>query len=303
MSTNNGISKGRLSNRLTAYSFLLPAVAVFTFVILYPTLSGFYLSFTDWGGMRATYNFIGIKNYIRLFRDEVFYISIRNTTYLTICTVIIQNALAMFLAVMANSKAVAGRNFFRTVYFIPSLLSIIIVGYTWLYILNPNVGIFGMLLRVLEIEKVSRFDLLVKPFTAMGVIIFTFVWQFSGYNMVIYLAGLQAIPTSLYESADIDGATFGSKFRHITLPLLIPSITINVFLNLTGCLKAFEQIYVMTKGGPGNATETIGTFIYNTAFSGFQFGYGTAISTILFLIILIVTTIQVRFTRSLETEL
>lgn len=296
------INKG-LVERATAFSFLLPALFLFSFMILFPTFSGFYLSLTDWGGMRTTHQFVGLKNYFRLFNDDVFYISIRNTFVLTVITVILQNILAIFLAVMANTGGIKGRKFFRAVYFVPSLLSIIIVGYSWMYILNPNVGVLGMVLRLFGVENLARYNLLIKPVSAMGTIIFTFIWQFSGYNMVIYLAGLQAIPSSLYESADIDGAAFWQKHLKITLPLLVPSITVNVFINLTGCLKAFEQIYVMTKGGPGSSTETIGTFIYNTAFSGLQFGYGTAISTVLFFIILVVTTAQVKLTRSLEVEL
>lgn len=300
------ISRGmgrRARERITAYTFVIPTVLIFLFIIAIPTVSGICYSFTNWSGISSEIKFIGIDNYKRLFEDKVFLIAIKNTLILTAVVVILQNFFGLMLAMALNSKKIKGRDALRAIFFIPSLLSIIVVGYTWLYILNVHVGILGMVLKSLGIEQIVKYDVFLKPLPAILTVAFTMIWQFSGYNMVIYLAGLQSIPQELYEASNIDGANKVQKFMNVTLPLIVPSITVNSFLNVIGCLKIFEHVYIMTKGGPGNTTETVGTFIYNSAFSSSQMGYGTAISTVLFLGILVVTIIQVKFLRSKEVEL
>jgi raffinose/stachyose/melibiose transport system permease protein len=272
-------------------------------VVAYPTISGLYYSLTDWKGISQEINFIGFRNYRRLFDDRIFFTSIKNTLLIAAVVVVGQNATALLLAVALNKKLMPGKNFFRIMFFIPSLLSAVVMGYTWLYILNVHTGIVGMALRTFNVENIFKYDIFTNPTSALLGIALTLVWQFTGYSMVIYLAGLQTIQQELYEAADIDGAGAFQKFRCVTIPLLVPSITVSTFLILVGCLKIFEQPYVLTKGGPGSSTETIGTFIYNSAFSGLQMGYGTAISTVLFIGILIVTTVQLKFFRKLEIEL
>jgi raffinose/stachyose/melibiose transport system permease protein len=296
-------AKERLKERLHAYIFVLPALLIFIFVILVPVVSGVYYSFTNWSGMTRVIKWIGFANYRRLFDDRVFYGAIQNTIFLTLAVVCFQNIFGLLLAVLLNSKMISGQNIFRAIFFIPSLLSIIVIGYTWLYILNVHVGVFGMILNALGVESIVRFDVFLKPLPALLTVAGTMVWQFSGYNMVIYLSGLQSINGEVYESADIDGAGIFRKFFRITLPLVMPSVTINVFMNTIGCLKVFEQVYVMTKGGPGSTTETIGTFLYNSAFSSSQMGYGSAIATILFLGILVISLSLVTFLRSKEVQL
>jgi ABC-type sugar transport system permease subunit len=281
----------------------MPAIALYILVVAYPTIAGLYYSLTDLSGMSKEINFIGFRNYRRLFDDGIFFTSIKNTLFITVVILVGQNATALLLAVALNNKLMLGKNYFRVIFFIPSLLSAVVMGYTWIFILNVHTGIVGMALGAFSVQNILRYDILIKPTSALLTIALTLVWQFTGYSMVIYMAGLQAIPQELYEAADIDGAGTFHKFRRVTIPLLVPSITVSTFLILVGGLKIFEQPYVLTKGGPGSSTETIGTFIYNSAFSGLQMGYGTAISTVLFLVILIVTTVQLRFFRSLEIEL
>jgi len=292
-----------VSNRLTAYSFVLPALIVFTFVLIIPTISGFYYSFTDWSGMTKDINIIGFKNYQRLFKDPVFYVAIKNTIFITVIVVVLQNIFGFLLALILNGRSILGRNIYRSVYFIPSLLSTIVICYTWIYILNVHVGVFGMVLDALGIENILKYDVFLKAVPALLTVGFTMVWQFSGYNMVIYLSGLQSVPNDVYESASIDGANSMQRLFYITLPLIVPSITINTLLNVIGCLRIFDQVYIMTKGGPGNTTETMGTYLYNSAFSSSQMGYGTAIASVLFLGTLVIAFIMVKFMRSKEVEL
>lgn len=294
----------RRRERIAAVGLVMPAVLLFIFIVAASAIMGFGYALTDWSGMSSEMNYIGLRNYRRLFADPVFYTAIQNTLFLTAIVSVLQNTCGILLAVLVNRKGLAGRNFFRGLFFIPSLLSIIVIGYTWIYILNPQMGTLHYILQLMGVTKgFVAYDPLIFRFSALLTIALTMVWQYSGYTMTIYLAGLQGIPSDLYESASIDGASPVKQFFYVTLPMLMPSITINVFLTMIGCLKCFEQVYIMTKGGPGNATETIGTYIYNTAFSSNQMGFGTAISSVMFLGILLLSIIQVKFFRSKEVEL
>lgn len=295
--------KKSVKDRIAAYIFSLPALLLFIVMIGVPMVMGVTYSFTDWAGITNKINFIGLKNYARLFQDKVFYLAIKNTLYITVVTVVFQNVFGVLLAVAMTSKKVKAKGLLKVIYFIPNLLSVVVVCYTWMYILNVHVGLFGWVLSNIGITSVVKYDMLIKQMPALTIIALILVWQFSGYNMTIYISGLQAIDQSLYESAEIDGASSVRKFFSITLPLIMPSITVCVFVNMIGCLKIFEQVYILTKGGPGTTTTTIGTFIYNSALSANQYGYGTAISTILFLMVLVITLAQVKFTRSKEVEM
>ena len=294
--------KHRLTGRLTAYMFVLPMLIIFSIVVIYPTIGGFFYSLTDWNAMSLKINFVGFYNYTRVLGDPVFYTAVQNTLFLTVVIVVFQNIFGLLFAVLLNNAVLKGKNFFRTIFFIPSLLSAIVTCYTWLYISNVYVGTYGLLLNALHVSDLVKYDFFLKPTSALLMIAFTMVWQYAGYNMVIYLAGLQSLPTQLFEAADIDGANPIQKFFRITLPLIVPSITVNTLINVVGCLKIFDQVYIMTKGGPGYSTTTIGTFLYNSAISGGQLGYGTAISTILFLGVLVIAFIQVTVLRSKEVE-
>ena len=248
-------------------------------------------------------NFIGLANYKALFKDPVFYTSIVNTVIITVVMLVFQNGIAVFLAVVLNNRSIRGRNYFRTIFYIPSLLSTVVMGNTWRFILNVYVGALGIVLRRIGVEDVSNFDVFANRTAALSTICLTHLWQFCGYMMVILLGGLQAIPEELYEAAEIDGAGHFRVFRSITLPLLVPALTITTFLILVFSLRLFEPVFVLTGGGPGNATETVGTYIYNSAFAGLRLGYGTAIASVLFVAIMVVSVFQLKFTRSLEVEL
>lgn len=283
--------------------YVLPAVLVFFFVIAFPVVEGIFYSFTNYRMESFTYRFIGLNNYIRMFKDEVFLVAIKNTLVLTVAVALLQNAFSLFVAVTLNNKLFKGRNIARTIIFIPVLISCMVLGYMWKLLLSPYRGPMKMILSALEITNVADYNLLANPKAAFTVIILTMVWQYIGYNMVIYLSGLQNIPSDITEAAQIDGASGWKHFIYITFPMILPSVTTNLLLNIVGCLKCFEYVYVMTNGGPNHATDTLATLMYSTSFGQGQVGYGCAISVVLAIVTAAVGIIQVRFTRSKEVDL
>lgn len=292
-----------IKKQVNSILYALPTVAIFAFIIVVPMIQSIVYSLTDWSGTSSVIRFIGFANYKRMFADKVFLIAAKNTILLALFATLFENVNGVILAVMLNRKRLRGRNFFRALLFVPSLLSVMVIGYMWRYILNHYSGILGMILKLFNVADVAEFNVFSSYTTSFMVIIGTMVWQFSGYDMVIYLSGLQSIPEELYESSSIDGASPVQNFFKITLPLLMPSITVSVFLNLIGSLKSFEHVYVITGGGPAHTTETLSTYIYNTAFSGGQVAYGTAASTVLFFAIMTIAIIQVKYFRSKEVDL
>ncbi|MEI6876823.1 MAG: sugar ABC transporter permease [Spirochaetota bacterium] len=285
--------------RTTSYLFLLPALLLFAVVILYSALSGLAYSFTDWNGFGGKINFVGLKNYARMARDNVFSISVLNTLEITVVNVLVQNSLALFLAYILDGR-IKGKKFFQALFFIPSILSSVVIGYMWMYILNPTVGSLHFLFR--SVGFMEKIGFLSDPKLALGTVIGTIIWQYTGYKMIVFIGGMQSIPVELHEAAQIDGASGAARFWRITFPLLAPALTINVFLSLVNSITIFEHVYVMTNGGPGNATETISTMIYNTAFNANQLGYGTALSSVLFVVVMTIGVIQLKFMRSREVE-
>ena len=257
-------------------------------------------SFTDWRMGSDALNFIGLKNYFYMFEDKFTVAGFKNTFIFAAYCTFIGNTLALLLALVLD-KNFKSKNYLRTVFYIPCLLSPIVVS-----------AIFGDILqyRGLLNEVFNRIgvNFLVNDWfgniaTALPMLIVLNAWQWAGYGSVIYLAGLQLIPVEYYEAAKIDGANKLNTFFRITLPLLMPSVTIMTFMSITGGLKLFDLPYVLTNGGPGMATETISTVIYSTAFKEERFGYATAVSVTLFIIIAFFSIIQVRYTRKKEVQL
>ena len=198
-------------------------------------------------------------------------------------------------------KKFKGRNFFRAVFYLPSVLSALVVGYAWSFIFNPTMGALNILFDKIGLDFLMQ-DWLGDARLALYSIIFVIVWQFAGYSMVIYIAGLQNIPLDLYEAADIDGVSPWQRFKYITFPLLAPAVTINILLTMISTLKTFDHIFVMTKGGPGYATEVISTLLYRESFTNNNMGYGSAISVILFLLITSISLIMLKYLRGREAN-
>lgn len=283
-------------------TFLLPALIIYSVFRLLPALSSLFYGFTDWNGISMDFNFVGLENFKELFQDEMIRTSVKNTLIYTILVTVFQNGLGLVLALMLDRKSIKGKSVFRTILFVPAVLSTAVICFIWSTILNPVVGTWGDIVNALGLQSLLPPDPLGTTKYALYFIIIINVWQFAGYSMLIYLSGLQGVSEELYEAGMVDGCTGFNKFRYITLPLIMPSVTINVVLTTIGCLKEFEHVYVLTGGGPGNATQVIGTAIYKVAFGDMQrYGYGIAISTVLLIAISIVTAVQLKVMNRKET--
>lgn len=281
--------------------FLIPALIFYTLFVIVPTASSIYLSFTSWDGVSTDIRFIGFDNFVEMWHSERVHNALKNTLILSVVLVVLENAVALLLAMLVDQVRWF-RNLFRSIFYFPTLLSGIVMGFVWTIILNYNFGVITQLLDKMHLSFL-KIDWLGNPDYALIAIIFATVWKAAGYYMIIYLAGLQGIPPELTEAASIDGANRLQQFRHITFPLLAGAFTVCMMLSMIASLKIFDQIAVMTDGGPGFATETLTYIIYKVGFGELRQGFGTALSLVLFILILIVSLIQIKLLRSREVQL
>ncbi|HSR17092.1 MAG TPA: sugar ABC transporter permease [Ignavibacteriaceae bacterium] len=260
--------------------------------LFYPIIYSFILSLFDWNLLMHDKYFIGFDNFIELFTDKIFLISIKNTLIYTAGVVPLQTIVALLMAVLLNQK-VRGRPFFRTAFYIPSITSSVVTSviFMWIYA-KP-----GLLNYLLSLMGISGPDWLASTDFALSSIMMLNIWSTAGYFMITFLASLQNIPESLYETARVDGANKFRMFWNITVPMVRPAIFFVVTLGMIGCFQVFDQIYVMSSGGPANATTTMSYFIYQNAFKYFRMGYASAASVVLFLFILFFTLIQKKYYR------
>lgn len=268
-------------------AFIGPALLVYAVFVLYPIFSTIYYSLFDWSGIDSGATFAGLSNYIGILSDDVFWLSLKNNLLLVVASLLTQLPLGLILALLLFSP-IRGLRLFRTVYFLPLLMSSVAVGILWIYIYDPNQGILN---RTLDLVGLSflKSSWLGSEETAFWSVVATVCWQFTPFYMILFRAALVGIPEEIYESASIDGAGAWKKFRHITLPLLLPTIITSSILSIIGSLKYFDLIFVMTGGGPNNSTELMATYMYKQAFSYFNMGYASTISFAMFLIAFIVT--------------
>ncbi|MFD2328025.1 carbohydrate ABC transporter permease [Cohnella sp. GCM10020058] len=281
--------------------FLIPSLVLYTVFVIAPTLSSAYLSFTSWDGVSDHIRFIGFDNFTEIWNSERVRNALKNTLILTLVLVVLENAVAIALAILVDQVRWA-RNLFRSVFYFPVLLSGIVMGFVWTIILNYNFGVLNQLLDAIGLGAMKA-DWLGSPKFALVSIILSTVWKQAGYYMIIYLAGLQGIPQEMNEAAAIDGANRWQQFRSITFPMLAGSLTVCSVLSMISSLKIFDQIAVMTDGGPGFATETLTYIVYKVGFGELRQGFGTAMAMVLFLIILVITVVQVRLLRKREVQL
>lgn len=290
------LSKASRQEALWAFLFLLPNILGFLVFTAGPVLVSLGISLVSWNILTPPV-WLGIENYLSLISDSDFWRSIWATLYYTLGSVPLGIVLSLLLAVALNQK-IRGIGIYRTVYFIPVVSSMVAVSLMWRWMYNPTAGILNYVLN----EIFGFFHLPITPpdwlqstTWAMPAIIIMSVWKGLGYNMVIYLAGLQGIPTSLYEAAEMDGATSINKFFNITLPLLTPTTFFVLIMSVIGSFQVFEQAYIMTKGGPAMATVTTVYFIYQNGFQWFKMGYASAVAWVLFAAIMIMTVLQWRY--------
>lgn len=283
--------------RYNRFIAIIPALVLFLAFTYYPLMSTIKYSVTDWNGFSKTFNYVGFENFINLFQDSDIRQSFGNTMYFTIITVIIGTVLQLFLAVVLYNNF-KGKKFFRALFYLPCVISQLIASLTWIGFFQYT-GVINEVLVKLGFEAI---DLLGNPDTVKGVLIFIDLWLGTGYGMVIFLAGLTAIPSDVYESARIDGAIGIRRFFKITLPLLMPSVTVNIFISITACLKVFDMPFIMTRGGPMGASNMLSMTIYDNAFKYEKFGYSAAIGLTFFLFIASITIVQLILTRRKEVE-
>jgi multiple sugar transport system permease protein len=282
-----------LKQNLIAYSFILPNLLGFALFTLVPMAFSLALAFMNWDGANVV-TFAGLDNFRQLIHDETFRIALVNTFYYVAGTVPPTMAAALGLALLLNQR-LRGRNFFRTIFFFPYVSSLVAVAVVWNMLFHPAMGPVNQFLVSLGVENPPRWSASVD--WAMPTVILASIWRGMGYYMVIYLAALQSIPSYLHEAAEIDGASAWQRLRYITLPMLTPA-TFFVSMMLTiACFKIFDLIMVMTRGGPGRATNVLVIHTYNTAFREFRFGYSSAIAMVLFVIVLVITIIQFRMEK------
>ncbi|MEV0823719.1 carbohydrate ABC transporter permease [Nonomuraea rubra] len=274
--------------------FVVPAISIYLFIVVVPSANGALFSFTDWNGLRADWSFVGLDNFTSVFSDRTALDALVNTLTLAAAATVVQNVAGLLLALGVNSM-VKSRYVLRVIFFAPVVLTPLVAGYVWSFLLSPN-GVVNDALRAAGLGSLAH-DWLGDPDTALYAIVLEIVWQFSGYSMVIYLAGLQAIPAEVLEAATIDGAGPWSKFRRVVLPLLNGAVVINVMLCLIGGLKQFDQVMAMTGGGPGTATETISTAIYKSAFSLGDFPFSIALAVVMTVVIAVLAGVQFRLTQ------
>lgn len=279
---------------------VVPALLIYTVFSVVPIAISLVFSFTDWN-IERMYEpvFAGLVNYKELLKDPVFIRSIANTFIFAVMTTILKTALGFLLA-LALVKRVAARGFLRTVYYAPCVISITVVGVLFKSIL-ANRGLLNNALGLIGLERFAT-DWLGSYGTALGSVILVETWMWAGFNMFIFISGLQAIPADYYESATLDGATAFEKFRHITLPLIVPSLTVVVTLSIAGGLKVFDIIYVITNGGPGFDTQVLSTYTYQSFSLGFL-GESTAGSVLLAIVVVLISFTMNRYFTKREVEM
>ncbi|MFC5404932.1 carbohydrate ABC transporter permease [Cohnella soli] len=262
-------------------AFLIPAVVVYSLLFFIPSLFSFYYSMTDWNGFNDRMNFIGLDNYRQLFDDTSGFVHyFKNTVIFGLATTLLKNVIGLGLAILLN-EGLKSRNALRTIFFIPYSLSPLIIGLIFASVFDANHGLLNNALSAVGLSSWTK-GWLIDTLYAMPAVISVETWKFVGFNMIIYLAGLQMIDKAYYEAASIDGASRRAKFFQITMPLIMPAFTINLILNLINGFKVFDLIFVLTRGGPGNVTEVMNTAVFRE-FSAGRYGSATAIGVVLFL--------------------
>jgi raffinose/stachyose/melibiose transport system permease protein len=269
--------------------FAVPALLLFAFVVLVPSARGVYYAFTDWDGLDPEFSMVGLANFVEMFRDPAAVQAIWHTVVIAVAVTVIQNGLGLLLALGVNS-IIKSRNVLRVLFFAPAVITPIVTAYLWRNLLGPD-GAVNSLLGAVGLDS-WRQDWLGDPDLALWSVVAVIVWQFAGYSMVIFLAGLQSIPREIYEAAAIDGAGPVRRFWSVIRPLLAPAITVNLMLSIIGGIKLFDQVYALTGGGPGHATETLSTLIYKDAFTLGEFGYSIALAVVLTIIVAAASTGQ-----------
>ncbi|MCT8161710.1 carbohydrate ABC transporter permease [Pseudoruegeria sp. SHC-113] len=282
------------------YLFAAPALALIGGFFVYPIVLSVQMSFTDFAGVGQA-EYVGWKNYERFISRDRYLNSVWVTLKFTFLVVLIQTLAGLFFAALLH-RMPAIRNFCRAALFTPAMMSFVIVGYVWQFIYSPYTGGLNALLEAVGLGAFSR-GWLGDPDTALIAIVITHVWMFTGYTTAIFLVGFANISSDIEEAGRLDGANSWQRFRHLELPLLAPSFTVNIILSTVGTLKTFELPFIMTRGGPDRATNTLSLEIVNNLFGSYRFGFASALSIIMLILVVIVAVVQNGYLKRREENI
>jgi raffinose/stachyose/melibiose transport system permease protein len=277
---------------LVAWTFALPALIVYFVFLVYPALSSLWFSFTDWDGLSATYNVVGLDNYLNMPKDPVVIQAVINNIIWTVVTITVPVIIGLLLAILLNGK-VRGKPVLRLIFYTPAVLPLVAVASIWGWLYNPQYGAINAALRVVGLDFLAQ-PWLGQDSTALAAVMVPAIWLRVGFPMLLYLAALQGINADMYEAATVDGATRWQQFWFITMPSLKPAHYIVIALSLIDSFKVFDLVYAMTYGGPGTATQVMGTWMYFNVFQYYQAGYGTAIAVVITVVAIAVSIPYVR---------
>ena len=285
-------------NKLYDALFLAPGILVYIIFMIVPVVMCFLYSFTNWDGISTIYRYIGLNNFVNLFQDASFFSTLKVTLIIMVFTTLIYNVLGIVLAALLNDK---GRllSFSRSAIFIPTVLSSVVVAFIWSYMVQTNGGVINSILEMVGMQTV---DFYASPMTTIIMISGIICWNSLGFFVVIYISTLSTIPAEIYEACKVDGAGWFQRFIHITLPLLAPGITINSILAVAGGLKQYDHVKVITGGGPGGATQTVTLYAVEKAFEYNRRGYSSAAVIVLFVIIVVLSIVQLAISKKHEVE-
>ncbi len=288
-----------LRERRNSFLAVVPALIIFVMFKYYPLFVSILYSLTDWDGFSPSYNFVGFENFKYAFKSLQVYKAFANTFYFSIVSVVLGTIMQLFFAVLLNKKF-KGAGIYKTLVYIPVVISFMILSLTWRYILQYD-GVLNKLLSMAGLDGLRR-DWLGDPKYALNVVVMINLLQSCGTGIVLFLAGLNNVSPEIYEAAGIDGAHGFGLFRRITLPLIMPSVTITLFIGITGSLQVFELPFILTNGGPLESTQTVMMLIYKTAFYEERFGRSSAMGMIFFVIIAVISVAQTMYSRSKEVQ-
>ncbi len=273
-------------------------VAIFSVFVVWPLISSFYYSFTDWNGFDPNYEFVGFENFSKIYKDRLFASAAINTVVWMAAAIVLPTGLGLFLALLIDSR-VPGGAVFKSVFYLPICLSAVVVGQVWVWIYQPDWGLLNTTLSYFLSEKFN-YAWLAKPESALFSVIAAWSWQQTGLSMVIYLAGLTAIPSDLTEVCELEGSSWWQKVRLVLLPLLAPATVVVIALSVINSLKGFDILFIMTEGGPFNSSDTLAMHMYNESFRKYYMGYGSAIAVVLFLVALTIVWLYFRQLKKVD---
>jgi len=281
------------------YLFILPALLLYAIFFIYPFIGTFYFSLTNWNGVSPQKTFVGFNNYIRIVKDSLMWTSLYHNVIWIIIGTVTPIVIGLLLVVLLGNKKTKGQMFFRIIYFMPVILSPVIVGIIWGWIYNPVFGMLNRILKVIGLGFLSR-GWLGDPNLAIYMVLIAAIWAYFGFCVVVLMAGMQGVDMNLYDAAKCDGANSWQQFINVTIPQLSPVLTMLSVYTMIGGFKVFDIVFIMTRGGPANSTELIATYTYNQSFQLNKLGYGSALCMVMVFLSLIVSIILIKFREKSE---